>query len=221
MTLSTVFSDLDGTLVDTSADVLDAFALAFQENDLGHFPFDRSCIGPPAITIIRAALPQCHGNIHSKVLESFRKHHDSSNLTKSRLFPGVDQTILRLKDAGIKFFVITNKPRAGIINCVERLRLPVEVKNCFSVGDFFTQNKTELIATVLSEKKLDPCDVIMVGDTDEDITSALKNDVKPIYCSYGFGNPTTLNSTQISSISSFSQIVQHVFPLSTTQIRTF
>lgn len=210
MPFKTVLSDLDGTLVDTSEDVLRAFVCAFKENNLGPFPFDSSCIGPKAIEIIRAALPNHHESIRDHVLKSFRRHHDSSDLSNSRLFEGVEETILKLKSEGINFYVVTNKPKSGVLNCINRLQLPLKIEDCFSVGDFGTQDKSHLIGEILSKKELDHRNVVMVGDTVEDIISAQNNKLQAIYCRYGFGGFNPSSNEVIATVSRFSEVPKFV-----------
>lgn len=210
MPFTTVLSDLDGTLVDTSEDVLLAFARAFEENNLGSFPFNRSCIGPKAIEIIRAALPTQHDDICHRVLRSFRQHHDSSDLSNSKLFEGVEETILKLKTAGIDFYVVTNKPKSGVLNCINRLHLPLGIEDCFSVGDFGTSNKSELVAEVLNQKNLEAHSAIMVGDTREDILSAQDSAIMAVYCSYGFGSHGVVENKAHARIENFSQLLHFI-----------
>lgn len=117
----TVVFDLDGTLADTSADLIAAANACFQSRGLGDL------LDPVADALIafhggRAMLRAGYGRLPADTLlppgaeeEDYPRllgHYGAAIATHTRLYPGTEAALDRLADAGHRLAVCTNKPSA-------------------------------------------------------------------------------------------------------------
>lgn len=115
MTTRALIFDLDGTLVDTAPDLLDALnAVLAQE---GRRPVDRAALNHLVghgieATVTKAFLctggaPDNHRLPH--LIAAFIAHYREHIADKSRPYPGVAETLAGLRDRGARLGVLTNK----------------------------------------------------------------------------------------------------------------
>ena len=126
-----VLFDLDGTLVDSAADIAEAVNRTLDE--LGHPREDearvRSWIGHVARALLGSALGHA-GTAPggAEVMPRFMVHYEDCLLLHARLYPGTAEALAALADAGVAMSMATNKP--------ERMaRVLVEA---MGIGGFFT-----------------------------------------------------------------------------------
>ena len=108
-----VLFDLDGTLVDSAADIAEAVNRTLEE--LGHVREDevmvRSWIGLGARALLDSALR--HAGSRAGVEDTmprFMAHYEACLLIHARLYPGAIETLAALADAGVAISMATNKP---------------------------------------------------------------------------------------------------------------
>ena len=108
-----VLFDLDGTLVDSAADIAEAVNRTLDE--LGHAREDeatvRAWIGHGARKLLDSALRHA-GSAHDvdAVMPQFMLHYEACLLLHARLYPGTAETLVALADAGVAMSMATNKP---------------------------------------------------------------------------------------------------------------
>ena len=104
--------DLDGTLVDTVVDLNASINHALKK-----YHFDTKSVEHTAkaigngisITLFRSLPEDVDPKKHEKVLKAFRKHYKHHFLDNSKAYPGMIETLRRLKDKGFLLAVATNK----------------------------------------------------------------------------------------------------------------
>ena len=117
MQFDTILFDLDGTLVDTADDL--AAALNHALPRLGRPPVAapsvRHLVGRGARALIEQGLAASGGGTAAEVeagLADFLAFYTDHLAVHSRPFAGVDSTLDRLRDQGLRLAVCTNKPFA-------------------------------------------------------------------------------------------------------------
>ena len=109
--MNAVFFDMDGTLIDSRADL--ASAVNFTRKGLGLAPLPQeqvvSFVGCGARHLLENAIPEVTGRFDElwpQYLENYRAHM----LDETVLYPGVRRTIAELADRGWLMGINTNKP---------------------------------------------------------------------------------------------------------------
>jgi phosphoglycolate phosphatase len=109
--------DLDGTLVDTAPDLLNATNAVMASEGLPLIPPDtlRHMVGFGARSLIEQAMEAVGRTLQpaelSPLVDVFMAHYRDHIADTSVLFPGVRETLTALKAGGARLAVLTNKPQ--------------------------------------------------------------------------------------------------------------
>jgi len=184
--------DLDGTLADTSPDLLGATnavltARGRPKLDLDHL---RHMVGFGAVALITQAMeasgaPAAEGDMPALVaifLDHYR-HHIADG---SRLFPGVTETLAALKQDGARLGVLTNKPQDLTDLLLPRLGLAEMFSAVYGAGRKpYTKPDPRIFRDVVAELSGDG-PAVMIGDSITDLNTARAAGAPCILMSYGF-----------------------------------
>ena len=111
MTIRAAFFDLDGTLVDSLADLADAVNHMLSSFDRPTLPLAevRLLIGKGAHNLVHRALKSDDEHIVQQGLARFLEYNHGHIVDKSRLYPGAREALESLADNGITLAAISNK----------------------------------------------------------------------------------------------------------------
>jgi phosphoglycolate phosphatase len=182
--------DLDGTLADTLPDLSFAVNVALKNNgfqvreerEILHF------IGNGSNVLIQKSLGQeVSKEVFKKVFDDYMEYYLSHVDIKTKAYPGMKETLMALKEKGIKLFVLTNKPQKP----AEKL-----IKTLFgSLFDEVVGNKPTLptkpnpagMNYLVSKYTLTPGKIVYLGDSDVDMLLADNADIIfKVACAYGY-----------------------------------
>jgi phosphoglycolate phosphatase len=201
-----VLFDLDGTLLDTAADIADALNRSFSER--GWQPLPVSVVsrmigrGSP-ILITRAAESLGHtltAAEQSILLERFFEHygaHEEAGESAATPYPGVTQTLRTLHDAGLKIAVVTNKQRRFADALLQRLELMPSIDLVVG-GDTCERRKPDPQPLLFACESLgiSPGEAMMVGDSVNDVTAARAAHIPVVCVPYGYNEGQDPKSLQ-------------------------
>ena len=189
--------DLDGTLVDTKYDMLDAGNLVFESQGWstrleGFSGLQIAIQGGRAI--LRYGLQEEGITFNDKSLKDYYQlylNKYNKVLDKaSRSYEGVFDTLSKLQLMGVKLGLCTNKPEKHARELLKRLELIDFFRDSFigsdTIGVAKPDPKPLLEAIYRLNKK--PEDVFFVGDTNTDADAAKNAKVDFIFCRYGHGS---------------------------------
>ena len=184
-----VIFDLDGTLIDSKADLADATNAT--RVHMGYEPLSEavvaSYVGNGAPVLIRRALGADASEEHvAEGLRFFLKYYYKHMLDKTVLYSGVREALDSLQSAGVPMAVLTNKPIANSVGIVEGLGLSGHFFRVYG-GDSFPTKKPDPqgIDALVAEVNAVRSRTWMVGDTHVDIKTARNAQVKA--CGVTFG----------------------------------
>ena len=191
-----IFFDLDGTLTDPGIGITNSVMYALQH--YGIFVSDRSelykFIGPPLIDSFQTY----YGFSHEQAKEGvafYREYFTDRGIFENEVYPGIPETLQRLKAAGKRLLVATSKPEPFAEQIMEHFGLA----DYFDVvaGAAFDETRTqkwEVIDYALDRIGVtDRKSVLMVGDREHDVLGAEKCGlVGCIGVLYGYGSRSEL-----------------------------
>ena len=189
--------DLDGTLVDTKFDMLDAGNLVFESQGWatrleGFSGLQTAIQGGRAI--LRYGLKEEGINFNDISLKNYYKlylaEYDKVLDKKSRNYDGVVDTLSKLQLMGVKLGLCTNKPEKHARELLKRLGLIDFFRDSFIGSDTVGIAKPDPKPLLEAINRLDkkPEDVFFVGDTNTDAEAAKNANVNFIFCEYGHGS---------------------------------
>jgi len=185
--------DLDGTLVDSLADLRIAANRLLGELDCLPISLDeaRLMVGDGAPTFVRRAVESRGLRPTAADLENmtarYLDHYMAAPTGLTRAYDGVPETLARLRAAGFICGVCTNKPRLPTLAVLDALGLaphfgavicPEDVGNRKPHPDHVRTTVMALGGAVRS--------AIMIGDSSNDVVPALELDMPVAVMSYGY-----------------------------------
>ena len=188
---SALIFDLDGTLVDTAPDLLEATnAVLAAEGRPAIDPATlRHMVGFGAQRLIAQAMEATGApalpDQMPRLVEIFLAHYRAHLADYSRPFPGVHETLARLKDAGSRLGILTNKPAELTGPLLERLALQDYFTAVYGAGrKAYSKPDPRIFRDVLEE--LGGGRAVMIGDSVTDLQTARAAGAPCILLSYGY-----------------------------------
>lgn len=211
-----VLFDLDGTLLDSKADLVAAVRHAFQtigipapapEVVVQH-------IGKPLIQFPTLVGVQLTGKQVLDFVHEYRAWYQIHCLDHTTTFPGTFETLSALKRLGVRMGVVTVKRQDQAEDIVVRagLREYFEIVRGWTESERMKPDPEPLLRTakVLGTP---PAVTLMVGDSEADIIAAQRAGMDVCACMYGYRSPEYLLSLRptwsIQQLTDLLPIVTH------------
>ena len=194
MTPDLIF-DLDGTLVDTAPDLLEATNEVLRARD-------RAVIDPATLHHmvgfgVRSLIAQAFSVTGEEAraeempeLEAIFLEHYRAHLSDfSRPFPGVEETLAALKDSGARLGVLTNKPHEMALPLLKTLKLTDYFSAIYGAGSrpYVKPDPRifhDVVADLMPESKGGRA--VMIGDSVTDLQTARAVGAPCILMTYGY-----------------------------------
>ncbi|GHD72040.1 phosphoglycolate phosphatase, bacterial [Luteimonas padinae] len=193
-----VLFDLDGTLVDSAADIAEAVNRTLDE--LGHAREDeatvRSWIGLGTRVLLDSALRHAGSTADvDAVMPRLMVHYEDCLLLHARLYPGTVEALEALADAGVAMSMATNKPE----------RMARVLAHAMGIDRYFTH---VVGGDTLAERKphampllhlaalhgVAAADTLMVGDSEADAGAAKAAGMDLVLLRHGYPRDFDLES---------------------------
>lgn len=185
-----VLFDLDGTLVDTAPDLAAAANRQRTERGLEALPYE--ALRPLASHGARGLVGRTLGatpadEAFPALRDEFLRFYEEALCVHTRLFPGMDETLERLEDAGLRWGIVTNKATRFTDPLVRLLGLEQRAAVVVS-GDTTAHAKPHPlpIQHALACCGVDAAEAIYVGDDLRDIQAGRAADLRTVAVSYGY-----------------------------------
>lgn len=194
-----VIFDLDGTLVDSALDLTAAVDNMLQA--LGHEPAGesrvRQWVGNGAPMLVKRALTgEMYPNdealepaLFQAAFEVFLAAYAQSNGRYARLYPGVEELLIHLQQAGVPLAVVTNKPMAFTTPLLKAMKIDGYFEQVLG-GDSLPVKKPDPLPlqSVLEGFGCSPEQSLMLGDSRNDVEAARAAGCPVICVSYGYNH---------------------------------
>ena len=191
--LSAIFFDLDGTLVDSSIGIHNGFTYTFKQ--LGVPSPDaktiRGFMGPPLETSFASCLPV---DQVETAIQLYRSYYKEKGVYEAQLFPQVKDLLAELaKQYPLYITTTKNTPTA------------IDMTSNFEINQFFdgiygsspqALHKADVIRQALTTHDLAPEKVVIIGDTKFDMIGAQETGIKKLAVTWGFGDDKELMNFQ-------------------------
>jgi len=192
--VAAVVWDLDGTLVDSAADIAASLNRLLAEQDLPALGDARirGMIGEGVATLIRrglAAHDVAPDEAHlGELVQRFLVIYSQVATESTRLFPGAREALKTLSDAGLRQAICTNKPEA----IARQVLSGLEIASYFDAvvgGDSLPRNKPDPLPLRTALERLDASSErsLMVGDSAIDVKMAHAAGVNVVFVTFGYG----------------------------------
>ena len=217
-----VLFDLDGTLVDSAADIAEAVNRTLDE--LGHAREDeatvRSWIGLGTRVLLESALRHAGSTADvDAVMPRLMVHYEDCLLLHARLYPGTVEALDALADAGVAMSMATNKPE----------RMARVLADAMGIDRYFTH---VVGGDTLAERKphampllhlaalhgVAAADTLMVGDSEADAGAAKAAGMDLVLLRHGYPRDFDLESAGAVAVLDDLSTLPSLSPLSDTAL---
>jgi len=125
---SAVVFDMDGTLLDTLADISYSLNSVLEEHGYPTHPIEtcRIMVGFGMRELVRKALPENahHDEIAEPLLKEMQARYAKHWNVNSRPYPGIDKVLDAIDSLGLKKAILSNKPDRFTRMCADELLAP-------------------------------------------------------------------------------------------------
>ena len=213
--IKSLIFDLDGTLINTGPDLMNALNYLLKKNNLKEIEqkYIGNLVGFGALNMIKKGF-----NFYGKYPNEFElKDHTKKflnyykqNCSKySFLYPGVKKTLSILSKRKIILSVCTNKNQFLANKVLKELKIKKYFKIILgSSSSLKLKPDTEMISFIMKKLNSHKNETIMVGDSVNDIHPAKILNIKSVFVTYGFGENFRFNTT--TKITRFNQILKQI-----------
>lgn len=213
MKYTTVIFDLDGTLLDTLEDLMDAVnyalhAYGYPKRTLHEI---RTFVGNGARVLIKRALPDGESNPDlEEILSAFRKYYTAHCEIKTHPYDGVLQLMQKLQNDGLKLAIVSNKPDSAVkelnqsyfSGCVQA-----------AVGEregIRRKPAPDMVQNALKELNSSQKETVYIGDSEVDIQTAASAGLDCISVTWGFRDTDFLRENGAAILADTPQQVYEI-----------
>ena len=190
--LRLVIFDVDGTLVDSQAEIMAAMTMAFASEGIA-MPERQAVLSIVGLSLAEAfavLCPTVTGDQQARLVAAYKdafRHLRQDNQEMGPLFPGAREAIAALQAQDHTLLAVaTGKSRRGLDKVLERHGL-TGVFHSEQVADHHpSKPNPSMILTALNETGILPSRAVMLGDTTYDMDMARAAGIKKIGVTWGY-----------------------------------
>jgi len=195
-----VLFDLDGTLLDTLADLADASNAALRSLGCPEHPYQsyKLFVGDGVESLVRRALPaeRCEPATIAQCVARMRQEYSRHWGDKTHPYPGIVELLDALLARGIHRAVLSNKPDDFTRLCVSRF-LPWGNFTAVVGQQSGLAKKPDPAGArkIAAQFGLAPAEILYLGDTNTDMQTAVAAGMFPVGATWGFRTPEELRAS--------------------------
>jgi phosphoglycolate phosphatase len=182
--------DLDGTLVDTKADLAAAtnYMLAALDRPPLSAPQIAGYVGHGARTLVEKALGPAFRHLADRGFECFMRYYSIHLLDHTRLYDGLDTVLAEAQALGLRLSILTNKPEAPSRAVISGLGLASLFGEIVG-GDTLPTKKPDPQGVVYLQRRTGVSlgDTLLIGDSRVDYETGVAAGVAVCGVTWGFG----------------------------------
>jgi phosphoglycolate phosphatase len=193
MKIKGVIFDLDGTLVHTIEDIAAAANMMFSRNGMPEHGVDYylQWIGSGAIRFIEQAMgKEVSTQELMQYVAEFKEIYSNNLHVRSRVYDGIPEVLDMLRDRGIKMAVLSNKPHLMTRQVTRHYLSHWPIDPVFGQREEVPRKPDPAAAfEIASILQIAPDHFIFVGDSENDVLTAIACGMMPVGVSWGYGDP--------------------------------
>jgi phosphoglycolate phosphatase len=188
--MTTLFFDLDGTLIDSALGITRCVAHALEKMQVS-VPAEaelRSWIGPP---LRESFAPFFNYDVEKTetAVAHYRERFETHGWAEHVLYPEIESMLDQLFHKGHQLAVVTAKNEAHARKIIQHYPFATHFETISgSTPDGRISHKAQLIEQALQRLNLNAADCVMIGDRYMDIEGAQHHGMRSVAVSWGFGS---------------------------------
>ncbi len=184
-----IIFDFDGTLCDTSEGVINcvfyaakALNIKYDETNINTDKF----IGPPLLFTFEKYF-NADPSTAEALVRKYRERYDGSGLYESKLYPGIEKLLKKLKADGFSVGISSSKPTKYILKLTEKFGINKYFDSICGVSfQNDTESKSDIVMRTVEELGGEKEKSLVIGDTHYDIEAATSKGIDSCAVEWGF-----------------------------------
>jgi len=199
-----VIFDLDGTLVDSAADIAEALNRTLEDWQLPHVPEATvlTWIGDGVRRLVEQAFTAARSDIDlDRVMPGFMRHYEACLLRSPRLYDGVVPALEALRARNVTLAICTNKPLAMVAPLLAHLGVQDFFARVLG-GDSLPERKPSGVPLrhIAAAFGVAPTAALMVGDSITDYRAAVDAGMPVALVRYGYPRGLDLDTVDAVAV---------------------
>lgn len=190
--------DCDGTLVDSSANIVRAMNLSFAAFALPEpDPHAvRRVVGLSLLEAMQALLPEAEAQLHQLLADdykhAFQRLRADRRLDPEPMFEGVRDLLERLSGAGWQLGVATGKSDRGLALCLDHHGIAPLFHTLHTADRHPSKPHPSMLMACLEDTGVAAGDAVIIGDTVFDMGMGVASGVRALGVTWGYHDPEEL-----------------------------
>jgi phosphoglycolate phosphatase len=199
MAFKAIIFDMDGTLLDTLADLADSMNQVLKRFGFPEHPREayKYFVGQGMDILVRKALPPEHRNesLITKSIEAMREEYSQNWDRTTHPYPGIPELLEALTQRGIPMTILSNKPHDFTQFVADRLLAQWTFPMVLGARPGVPKKPDPAGALEIAEAlKLSPQEFLYLGDTGTDMQTATAAGMYPVGALWGFRTASELTA---------------------------
>jgi HAD superfamily hydrolase (TIGR01549 family) len=176
LNIEAVLFDIDGTLVDSNEQHVNAWAFAFREDGHPQEVDDiRAQIGKGGDLLVPELLPDVSDAVRKRISERHGYHFKEMYLDHVRAFESATELIERVHASGRKVVLASSAKHDELEHYVELLGVKSLIAATTSIDDVeASKPEPDIFGVAIGKIGVQPANALVVGDTIYDVDAALR-----------------------------------------------
>ena len=198
-----VLFDLDGTLLDSAADLYGALCVQCTEESVAPPPFApvRAVVSRGALAVLRCAFAERGEVALVSLLPRYLELYQQGMAQQTRAFDGVESLLLHIEAQGLRWGIVTNKAGYLADELVRRIGWS-DRASAVVAGDTLSVKKPDPAPVLLACERagVTPAQCLFVGDDRRDIQAGNAAGLYTVAVSWGYldgGDPRKWNADAV------------------------
>lgn len=191
MTITHIFFDLDGTLIDSSEGIHNGFVQTFERLGLP-VPSDkkiRTFMGPPLEVTFKEEISEKGAE---QAVQLYRDYYGTKGQFEAHLYDGIKDVLQELKqNPNKKIYITTSKNEPVAQKMCQHLGLTAYFDGIYGSTPL-ALHKADVLQRAITESHAPKDSSIIVGDTKYDMIGGKTVGIKTLAVTWGFGTNDTL-----------------------------
>ena len=217
-TKNTIIFDLDGTLLDTLADLAGRVHYVMEKYNLPTHTNDRvrQMVGNGVTVLMERAVPGGRSfATFESCLKDFKEHYEIHKKDLTKPFPGIMDFLKEAYESGYKMAVVSNKFDLAVKGLCEDFFSPYITTAIGESAQTAPKPAPDTVFKAMEELHVSPSQCVYVGDSDVDIVTAQNAGIPCISVSWGFRSRQFLEEhgaiTIADSVEEFCNVLKKEF----------
>lgn len=147
---------------------------------------------------------------YDRLAKYFFKEYTRRQADESKLYDGLVDCLVKLKEDNYKLFILTATEKKLLIEQLKHLGIDMYFDGFAACDDIHAKGKIEYGKEFISKNHIDPSESLMIGDCLHDFEVANEIGLKPVLFSQGHNSLKTLQKVNAPIVNSFEEFYKLV-----------